>query len=276
MDNADIRTAYDAAAPAYATGRVKFFQPVAARLVETAGIRRGDHVLDIGCGTGATLIAAGEATGPEGRVTGIDPSQRMRIRARQAALDHGFRSGQVHVWAENADADHLPWITPRFDVITASMVVFLLPDLPASLARWRMILRPGGTLACSWRTAGDPRWAAAIAAVDAHLPPGVPSWEAHVTGLPFSDPVRMLHLAEAAGYEDVRVLVCPLVMRFSDPAEWWMAAWSSGYRTAWQHIPVAERDRARGDALAALEPHREADGSISRIQPIAYLTARRP
>src|SRR4051812_16671888 len=46
------------------------------------GIRPGDHVLDIGCGSGLTTREAARAAAP-GRVIGVDVSERMLERARQ-------------------------------------------------------------------------------------------------------------------------------------------------------------------------------------------------
>ncbi len=42
------------------------------RLVEHARIQPGSRVLDVGCGTGPSLLPAVERTGPNGQVTGID------------------------------------------------------------------------------------------------------------------------------------------------------------------------------------------------------------
>src|SRR6185436_2033843 len=52
------------------------------RLVALAGIGAGDRVLDIGCGTGYLTRRAATATGPTGRVLGIDPSEPVIEYAR--------------------------------------------------------------------------------------------------------------------------------------------------------------------------------------------------
>src|SRR5580700_5254551 len=61
------------------------FSAFAARLLELADPRPGQRVLDIGCGTGTTTLAASEAVGQTGRVVGVDVSVPMLGRARERA-----------------------------------------------------------------------------------------------------------------------------------------------------------------------------------------------
>ena len=163
-----VRAGFDAAAAGYETHGVTFFSAIAARLVQQAGLRPGDRVLDAGCGAGAALIHASRAVGTTGRVTGVDLSAPMLARA--AATCAALRLGNVTL--ARADATEPPYADGSADVVTASMMIFLLPDPARALRAWLRLLRPGGTLAFSWNIAEDPRWAPVIAAVDACVPGG--------------------------------------------------------------------------------------------------------
>src|SRR5579875_3745067 len=79
-DQTQVTAAYEAAAPNYDGFGVPFFTVVGAQLVQVAGIRAGDRVLDIGCGAGAVTIPAARAAGPGGHVTAVDLSERMLAR----------------------------------------------------------------------------------------------------------------------------------------------------------------------------------------------------
>src|SRR4051794_34099824 len=59
--------------------------PVADALIERAAPRQGECVIDIGCGSGATTIAFGQAVAPSGHALGIDVSEPMLARARASA-----------------------------------------------------------------------------------------------------------------------------------------------------------------------------------------------
>jgi SAM-dependent methyltransferase len=114
-----------------------------ADLLDRAGIGPGHHVLDIGCGTGTQAIAACARVQPGGLVVGIDVSPNMlaaaRHKARRAGLDIEFRQ---------ADAAELPFDNERFDVVTLTTVMHMLPEnrRRLSLREASRVLRRGGRL----------------------------------------------------------------------------------------------------------------------------------
>ena len=59
--------------------------PVLARLLARLLISPGERVLDNGCGTGASTLAAAALAGPSGHVMGLDISAPLLDRARQRA-----------------------------------------------------------------------------------------------------------------------------------------------------------------------------------------------
>src|SRR4051794_35513680 len=64
----------------------RMLAPFGERLLCAAELRPGEHVLDVGCGTGSTTIAAHHAVGAAGHVTGVDISPLM-LAAAQGRLD---------------------------------------------------------------------------------------------------------------------------------------------------------------------------------------------
>lgn len=83
-------------------------RPLGARMLEAANLKAGERVLDIGCGTGYTTIAAWHAVQPRGTVTGLDISppmiERARARATAAAVPVDFLATdvQTHRFPRNA------------------------------------------------------------------------------------------------------------------------------------------------------------------------------
>lgn len=61
------------------------------KMVDLAGLKPGESVLDVGCGTGTLAITAKQRVGPKGRVCGIDASPEIIKRARKKATKAGRR-----------------------------------------------------------------------------------------------------------------------------------------------------------------------------------------
>lgn len=111
--------------------------------VTHAKLRRGENVLDIGCGTGVLTRLAAAAVGPDGEVLGVDPAADMIRLARIAG--HEARSTARF---ELAAIEHLPAAPETVDVVLLSFVIHCLPsDLKRAGLKeaWR-VLKPGGRL----------------------------------------------------------------------------------------------------------------------------------
>ena len=81
------RYGWDRAAHDYERAWRDQLEPAQNRMLALAGIRPGDHVLDIACGTGLVTFRAAEMTGPKGRLVGVDISDQMVERARRRLLN---------------------------------------------------------------------------------------------------------------------------------------------------------------------------------------------
>ncbi|MEO1160372.1 MAG: methyltransferase domain-containing protein, partial [Pseudomonadota bacterium] len=60
------------------------FAPWTGHVLDGAGVQDGDHVLDVGCGSGVLARDALARSGQSGRVVGIDPAPGMIAAAREA------------------------------------------------------------------------------------------------------------------------------------------------------------------------------------------------
>ena len=103
----------------------------------------GEHVLDIGPGTGHSLAALARAVGKTGHVQALDLSPGM-LAVSRTRLEK--TSGYAAVCLTCGDALRLPYPAGAFDAIFSSfnLELFDTPEIPRVLEECRRILRPGG------------------------------------------------------------------------------------------------------------------------------------
>jgi len=129
---------YDLLAWLFMRGRERAFRE---KVADLARLQPGDHVLDVGCGTGTLAITAKQRVGPTGTAYGIDPSPEMITRAGKKA-----RRAGVEVVFKEAIVEALPFADDHFDVVLSTLMLHHLPpkareECAREIGR---VLRPGG------------------------------------------------------------------------------------------------------------------------------------
>ena len=141
--------------------------PVGRSCVAHAGVRPGDEVLDVACGTGNASIPAAEAGG---KVTGLDLTPELFEAARARAAEAG-----VEIELVEGDAEHLPFGDASFDVVLSTFGCMFAPDHHAAASEIARVLRPGGRMCiCSWTPEGV--IGEFFRTVSGHLPPPPPGF----------------------------------------------------------------------------------------------------
>ncbi|MDP8964657.1 MAG: methyltransferase domain-containing protein [Cyanobacteriota bacterium] len=112
------------------------------RLIEYSLVSSGQHILDIGTGTGHLAIAAAQIVGAEGRVIGVDISALMLEQARSKVEALGLS----HVEFQLADAEALNYPANSFDRILCANTFPWIEDKEATLRLWYQFLKPGGLI----------------------------------------------------------------------------------------------------------------------------------
>ena len=110
-----------------------------------AAIQKGDTVLDLGSGSGMDVFVAANATGPTGKVIGVD----MTLAQLQKACKLAAQIPYKNVWFVADQIERFNYIPHSIDVVISNGVINLSADKESVFKRIARNLRPGGRLALS-------------------------------------------------------------------------------------------------------------------------------
>jgi SAM-dependent methyltransferase len=116
-------------------------------LVEAAGVRRDDRVLDVAAGTGNAAVPAA--------LTGADVvASDLTPELFPAGRDFAARAGAELAW-EEGDAEALPYADGTFDVVLSCVGVMFAPHHQQAADELVRVCRPGGRIGLiSWTPEG--------------------------------------------------------------------------------------------------------------------------
>jgi demethylmenaquinone methyltransferase/2-methoxy-6-polyprenyl-1,4-benzoquinol methylase len=129
------------------------------RAVQALGLRPGDSVVDIACGTGLNFSLIEQAIGPQGRIIGVDLTDAMLAQARHRIETNGWSNISL-VQADAAEFD----FPTEVDAILSTYALSQVPECGDVIANGAAALCRGG------------RWVV----LDLEVPDNAPQWLAQL------------------------------------------------------------------------------------------------
>jgi demethylmenaquinone methyltransferase/2-methoxy-6-polyprenyl-1,4-benzoquinol methylase len=116
----------------------------------------GERVLEIGFGTGHSLVALAKSVGATGKVHGIDLSDEMVELAGEKLAQEGLLP---RADLACGDASRLPYLANSVDAVLMcfTLELFDTPEIPKVLGECMRVLRPGGRIVVAGMTKKDAR-----------------------------------------------------------------------------------------------------------------------
>jgi len=102
--------------------------------------RKGERVLDVGCGCGFDTFVTAGLIGPGGLAVGLDLTPEMLEIARTALAQTKINNLQFR----EGQAEALPFDDASFDLVISNGVLNLVPDKDVAFKEIVRVLRPGG------------------------------------------------------------------------------------------------------------------------------------
>jgi len=222
------------------------------QLVERLDIKHGEHVLDVGCGTGLLAEHIAGLTGASGYVLGIDPLPfRIELARARGRPGLAFRVGDAY------DLAALPG--GAFDVICLNSVFHWLPEKAGPLREFARLLKPGGRLGIATGLGRrESKMREAMAQVLAQAPfrnyPRTQGGVHRVTEQEMDDLLR------AAGFAVARLEVRRAMRNYDSAEELIRFSEASSFGNLFGHLPQQHQAAARAALQQAIEEIARRDG----------------
>jgi SAM-dependent methyltransferase len=174
---------------------------LATAALNLAAPQPGEHVLDIGCGSGTTVLELAERVGPLGHVLGADVSEQSVIRARERIAAASLRHAEVIV----ADVATHPFVAGRFDLAFSRLGVMFFGDPTAAFTNVHRAMKPMGRLVLAvFRPASENPWPSAPVSSVRHLLPAMAPPTRDAPGMfSWGEPARVQRILKGAGFREV-------------------------------------------------------------------------
>jgi ubiquinone/menaquinone biosynthesis C-methylase UbiE len=176
--------------------------PIGAALIDAAGFKVGERVIDIGCGGGVTSFDISRRVGPSGFVTGLDISPVLVEAATQRAREAGLKNVRFVA----GDAGKTAAVGHDHDFLFSRFGVMFFEDPYSAFTHMRGFLRPGARMLIGcWGPPQENPWMGQmmnLATRYADLPPPDPRAPGPMA---FSEPDYVRDVLNTAGFSSINI-----------------------------------------------------------------------
>lgn len=234
------------------------FAAATGRMLEAAGLKPGDHVLDVAAGTGDQSLLAARIVGPGGSILATDISADMLTIAAQVVQQEGLTNVTTRVM----DAEQLDLEDQAFDAVICRLGLMLLPHRAHALREICRVLKPGGKLAALvWSVPEhNPLWSLPLAIL-AHYTRGSSAPRPNPFAL--SDPSVFAWDLTDAGFHEVSTRALPFESHYASVDVFLHSTGSRLIAGVMGQLRQHEQQRLLGEVRQALSQFEGSDGLVA-------------
>jgi len=247
----------------------EFFVPAlfgqwAGPVLDAAGAKPGDAVLDVACGTGIVAREAAHRVGARGSVAGLDRNPDMLAVAKRIAPEIDWHLGR---------AEEIPFPDARFDAVACQFGLMFFEDRIRALKEMARVARPGGRLAvATWdKLDNSPGYDAMVGLLDRLF--GERAANALRAPFVLGEAGDLAALADMAGLDGARVETRDGTVAFPS-IEAWVHTDVKGWTLA-DMIDDEQYATLLATAKRELTPFVRPDGTVSFAGPVHILIAEK-
>jgi SAM-dependent methyltransferase len=219
-------------------------------------LRPGDRVIDVGCGTGATTLAAADRVGANGSALGVDISEPMIAHARRRAERSGSRATFVV-----ANAEDYRFEPESHDAVISRFGVMFFDNAVRAFSGLRKALTSKGRLRfIAWRKPSDNPFMTTSERAVGHLLPNLSPRDPDAPGqFAFADPKKVEGILERSEWRGVTLEPIDLACAFPVEALDRYVSQMGPVGVALQEADESTRAKVIALAKAAFDAYRVGD-----------------
>lgn len=262
--NKVIKT-YNSAADSFEMKPLGFWSFFGRQTVEHAGLKKGDKVLDVCCGSGASALPASKEVGREGLVFGVDIAHNLL----KIAHDKTVVEGLDQVYFMKADMEQIHFVGHRFDAVICVFGIFFFEDMAGQLAKLWNLLRPTGKIAITtWShdifSAASEIWKAELSQIRPDLVSDFNPWDE------ITSKQGLTHLFSQAGIQNVQIDLVERDQNLQTPGDFWTIAMGSGFRWAIEQLNTEERSFFKSRLLSKIKEKKISSIKTNALIAVAH------
>lgn len=237
---ARVKTTFNTASDYFDAPALSFWNRFGSQTINRLSLQKGERVLDVCCGTGASAIPAALQVGDTGYVLGVDIAESLLELARKKSQQQGLENIEFRY----GDFEKLNLPDQSFDAVVCVFGIFFVPHMVAAARElWRMV-RPGGKLAItSWgENVFEPANKIFWDAIEIKRP------DLHKKFTPWdriSNSSSLQALLVEAGVTGIEVFAEAGFHELNSPEDWWTIVMGGGMRGTIEQLDFATRERIR-------------------------------
>lgn len=255
----DITNTFNKVSAVFDGSGPRYFTYFGERMVELAGIKEDEKVLDVASGKGASLFSAAEKVGKNGVVIGIDIAEGM---VNEIDLEIQRRNIK-NVHAMVMDAEKLEFANETFQHILCGFGVFFLPNYKVAFHEFMRVLKYGGRFSfTTFLRKKDDKFIWLDELFDKYLPVYEDELDEYQSeDIPEFDTEEGLYkILNQAGFKNIQVISEEKVFIYKDEQEWWEKLWTHGAITTLEKIPKDMLEDFKSEVFEKLKEMKEPKG----------------
>ncbi|MGH4123434.1 MAG: class I SAM-dependent methyltransferase [Clostridium sp.] len=265
----NLLNVWDKVAPTFGKIGPIYWQKFGSRLVELSRMNKGEKILDIGVGRGASLFPAINKIGKEGYVVGIDTSEVMVSETYKDIVKQKIDNAKVI----KMNAQTLEFDDDFFDNVICGFGMGYLLYSDCKLTEIIRVLKKEGQVGFSiWALQEDQKWLTEIVNKYLHTDSSNQN-NNKKSDLPKFDTAKDVRkILEDAGLRNVNIYKENADVNYTTKEQWWEEMWSNAVRAVFEAVEELGDDKFKEfkvEVFNGLEKYKKLDG-LHFNMPVIY------